>query len=321
MNWIDTFTSQSKPIVALAPMDGYCDSAFRAVCQKVAGWNIVVFSEFYSADGLHHNPLLAKRVLVHDPIEHPLVFQIFGNTPEIFLSAGKIIESYGAQGVDINMGCPAKKVVKCGYGSGLMVDRDRAMKIVNILAENLNIPVTVKTRLGWNGADELVEFGQALEQAGAKLITVHGRTYQQEYTGNANWTPIQELQKNVKIPVLWNGDCKNYEDGINKMGNLRGFMIARGSLGNPWCFLPGNYEPTWQERLAVMSEHMERMVTSKWENRACLEIRKHFTHYLHGFEGVKEYRKRLAMVTSVSETVWILKELSLLDVVSLEIRQ
>ena len=217
MNWIDTFTSENKPIVALAPMDGYCDSAFRAVCQKVAGGNIVVFSEFYSADGLHHNPLLAKRVLVHDPIEHPLVFQIFGNTPEIFLSAGKIIESYGAQGVDINMGCPAKKVVKCGYGSGLMVDRDRAMKIVNILAENLSIPVTVKTRLGWNGSDELVEFGQALEQAGAKLITVHGRTYQQEYTGNANWEPIFELQKNVKIPVLGNGDCKNYEDGIARI--------------------------------------------------------------------------------------------------------
>lgn len=114
------------------------------------------------------------------------------------------------------MGCPAKKVVKCGYGSGLMVDRDRAMKIVNILAENLNIPVTVKTRLGWNGADELVEFGKCLEQAGAKLITVHGRTYQQEYTGSANWEPIQELQKNVTIPVLGNGDCKNYEDGMMK---------------------------------------------------------------------------------------------------------
>lgn len=299
-------------------MDGYCDSAFRAVCQKVAGGNIVVFSEFYSADGLHHNPLLAKRVLVHDPIEHPLVFQIFGNTPEIFLSAGKIIESYGAQGVDINMGCPAKKVVKCGYGSGLMVDRDRAMKIVNILAENLSIPVTVKTRLGWNGSDELVEFWQALEQAGAKLITVHGRTYQQEYTGNANWEPIFELQKNVTIPVLGNGDCKNYEDGMKKKWNLGGFMIARGSLGNPWCFLPENYEPTWQERLDVMREHMERMVGTKWENRACLEIRKHFTHYLHGFEGVKEYRKRLAVVTSLWETENILKELSELDVLSLE---
>ncbi|MCB9806615.1 tRNA-dihydrouridine synthase family protein [Candidatus Peribacteria bacterium] len=150
MNWIDTFISENKPIVALAPMDGYCDSAFRAICQKVSGGKIVVFSEFYSADGLHHNPALAKKVLTHNPIEHPLVFQIFGNTPEIFLSAGKIIESYGAQGVDINMGCPAKKVVKCGYGSGLMLDRDRAMKIVNILAENLSIPVTVKTRLGWN---------------------------------------------------------------------------------------------------------------------------------------------------------------------------
>lgn len=315
MNWIDAFTSQNKPIVALAPMDGYCDSAFRAVCQKVSGWNIVVFSEFYSADGLHHNPLLAKRVLVHDPIEHPLVFQIFGNTPEIFLSAGKIIESYGAQGVDINMGCPAKKVVKCGYGSGLMVDRDRAMKIVNILAENLSIPVTVKTRLGWNGFDELVEFGQALEQAGAKLITVHGRTYQQEYTGNANWEPIKELQRNVSVPVLGNGDCKSYEDGMTKKWNLAGFMIARGALGNPWCFLPENYEPTWQERLNVMREHMARMVETKWENRACLEIRKHFTHYLHGFEWVKEYRKKLANVTSLTETETILKELSWLNVV------
>ncbi len=309
MNWIESFASENKPIVALAPMDGYCDSAFRAICRRVAP-NIVVFSEFYSADGLFHNPILAKRVLTHDPIEHPLVFQIFGNTPEVFLAAGKIIESYGAQWVDINMGCPAKKVVKCGYGSGLMIDRDRAMKIVNILAENLSIPVSVKTRLGWNNADELVEFGKCLEQAGAKLISVHGRTYQQEYTGAANWEPMYELQKNVKIPVLGNGDCKSYEDGMKKIGNLWGFMIARWSLGNPWCFLPGNYEPTWEERLTVMSEHMRRMVETKWENRACLEIRKHFTHYLHGFEGVKEYRKRLAMVTNLAEAQNILSELA-----------
>lgn len=314
MSWIDDFIKKQKPIVALAPMDGYCDSAFRAICQEVSGWNIVVFSEFYSADGLHHNPLLAKRVLTHNPIEHPLVFQIFGNTPEIFLSAGKIIESYGAQGVDINMGCPAKKVVKCGYGSGLMVDRDRAMKIVNILAENLTIPVTVKTRLGWNGAEELVEFGQALEQAGASLITVHGRTYKQEYMGDANWAPIKELAKNVKIPVLGNGDCKSYEDGMQKMENLAGFMIARWSLWNPWCFLPDNYEPAWQERIGVMEKHMEYMVSSKWENRACIEIRKHFTHYLHGFEWVREYRKKLATVTSVQETSCILEELKTISV-------
>lgn len=314
MSWIDDFLKKQKPIVALAPMDGYCDSAFRAICQEVSGWNIVVFSEFYSADGLHHNPLLAKRVLTHNPIEHPLVFQIFGNTPEIFLSAGKIIESYGAQGVDINMGCPAKKVVKCGYGSGLMVDRDRAMKIVNILAENLTIPVTVKTRLGWNGAEELVEFGQALEQAGASLITVHGRTYKQEYMGDANWAPIKELAKNVKIPVLGNGDCKSYEDGMQKMENLAGFMIARWSLWNPWCFLPDNYEPAWQERIGVMEKHMEYMVSSKWENRACIEIRKHFTHYLHGFEWVREYRKKLATVTSVQETSCILEELKTISV-------
>jgi tRNA-dihydrouridine synthase B len=116
MSWITNFTSQNKPIVALAPMDGYCDSAFRIICKKVAP-DIVVFSEFYSADGLFHNPALAKKVLTHNPVEHPLIFQIFGNNPDTFLAAGKLIESYGAQGVDINMGCPAKKVIKCGYGS------------------------------------------------------------------------------------------------------------------------------------------------------------------------------------------------------------
>jgi tRNA-dihydrouridine synthase B len=116
-----------------------------------------------------------------------------------------------------------------------MIDRDRAMRIVNILAENLQIPVSVKTRLGWDGAEELVEFGKCLEQAGASLITVHGRTYKQEYTGSANWEPIKELQKNVNIPVLGNGDCKSYEDGLQRIassaGNpLKGFMIARGAL-------------------------------------------------------------------------------------------
>ena len=331
MSWITDYTSQNKPIVALAPMDGYCDSAFRAICKKVAP-EIAVFSEFYSADWLFYNPKLAEKVLTHDPIEHPLIFQIFGNNPETFLAAGKLIESYGAQWVDINMGCPAKKVVKCGYGSGLMIDMDKAIKIVNILAENLGIPVSVKTRLGWTNADGLVEFGQALENAGAQLITVHGRTFQQEYTGEANWDPIFELQKNLRIPVLWNGDCKNYDDGMKKIRvtsddwentkilnyklktknyklALEGFMIARGALGNPWCFLANNYLPSWQERIMVMAEHMQRMIATKWEQRACLEIRKHFVHYLYGFDGVREYRKRLASLTSLEEATKILEEL------------
>ncbi len=337
MSWITDITSRDRPIVALAPMDGYCDSAFRAICKKVAP-DIVVFSEFYSADGLFHNSKLAEKVLTHDPIEHPLIFQIFGNNPETFLAAGKLIESYGAQWVDINMGCPAKKVVKCGYGSWLMIDRDRAMSIVSILAENLSIPVSVKTRLGWTNSRDLIEFWKALENAGTQLITVHWRTFQQEYTGEANWEPIYELQKNLTIPVLGNGDCKNYDEGIQKIQNtlpvtpaeagvyhsesvmdssaaadgndgLAGFMIARWALGNPWCFLPGNYTPTWTERIDVMREHMERMMTTKWEQRACLEIRKHFVHYLHGFEWVRDYRKRLASLTGLSEATKILEEL------------
>ncbi len=291
-------------------MDGYCDSAFRIICKKVAP-DIVVFSEFYSADGLFHNPILAKKVLSHNPVEHPLIFQIFGNNPDTFLAAGKLIESYGAQGVDINMGCPAKKVVKCGYGSGLMIDSDKAMKIVNILAENLRIPVSVKTRLGWSDANGLIEFWQALENAGAQLITVHGRTFQQEYTGKADWEPIYELQKNLTIPVLGNGDCKNYDDGMEKIQDLAGFMIARASLGNPWCFLPNNHSPLWVQRISIMTEHMQKMIETKWEQRSCLEIRKHFVHYLHGFDGVRDYRKRLATLTSLEEAKKILEELSM----------
>lgn len=292
-------------------MDGYCDSAFRYICKKVAP-QIVTFSEFYSADGLFHNKELAKKVLTHDTREHPVVFQIFGNNPDTFLAAWKLIESYGAQGVDINMGCPAKKVVKCGYGSGLMIDRERAMRIVSILAENLSIPVSVKTRLGWSDASWLLEFGQALENAWAQLITVHGRTFQQEYMGHADWNPIYELKKNVGIPVLGNGDCKSYDDGTGKIKNLSGFMIARACLWNPWCFLPDEYTPTWIERIGIMKEHMIKMIESKGEQRSCLEIRKHFVHYLHGFEWVKEYRKKLAKIGNVSEAESILNELETL---------
>lgn len=153
--WSDL--ARKSPVVALAPMDGYCDSAYRQVMKKIAP-DIITFAEFYSADGLVYSKDLAKRVLPHDPSEKPVVFQIFGKDPEMFRKAAIMIEEYGAAGVDVNMGCPAKKVVKSGHGSSLMIHRDTAYRIIEEMSKAVKIPVSVKTRLGWENYEHLIEF-------------------------------------------------------------------------------------------------------------------------------------------------------------------
>lgn len=311
------------PIVALAPMDGYCDSAFRQVNKTIAP-NIIPFSEFYSADGLVHSKDLAKRVLPHADIEKPLIIQIFGKDPEKFRQAAILIESYGVSGIDINMGCPAKKVVKSGHGSSLMINRDTAFKIVEEMAKAVKIPISVKTRLGWENHDLLVEFCKGLENAGANLITVHGRTYKQAFTGKADFTGIYDLKQHLNIPVIANGDVMDYDDGAKKilhpsnrnqiiypddtpllglggtMKNLDGFMIGRASFGNPWCFLPGSYCPTLEEILVTMELHATLLIETKGPKWA-LEIRKHLVQYLHGFPGVKLYRTRLVHTETLDD--------------------
>lgn len=324
---------ETGPIVALAPMDGYCDSPYRQIVKKIAP-EVVVFSEFYSADGLVHSKELQRKALTHDTNEYPLIIQIFGKDPAMFAEAARIIESYGITGIDINMGCPAKKVVKSGHGSSLMINRDTAFKIVEEMSKAVKIPVSVKTRLGWEDHSLLVEFCQWLENAGANLITVHGRTYKQAFTGKADFTGIYELKQHLRIPVVCNGDVMSYEDGIKKilipenlqlkveswrlqeseqnmqhatynMQPLDGFMIGRASFGNPWCFLPGNYEPTLGEILDTMKLHGELLW--KWKERKwMMEARKHLVQYLHGFPGVKEYRTRLVHVESVDDILAVI---------------
>jgi tRNA-dihydrouridine synthase B len=318
-------------------MDGYCDSPYRQIVKKIAP-GTVVFSEFYSADGLVHSKELQRRALTHSPSEYPLIIQIFGKDPAMFREAAKIIEGYGITGIDINMGCPAKKVVKSGHGSSLMINRDTAFQIVEEMSKAVKIPVSVKTRLGWENPDLLVDFVKGLENAGANLISVHGRTYKQAFTGKADLTGIYELKQHVGIPVICNGDVMSYEDGLAKMvhplnrvpgspsekrelegvtqkgipnsetpphlpfsgeglkpKNLDGFMIGRASFGNPWCFLPGNYEPTFDEILTTMQEHGDLLWQVK-ERHGMMEARKHLVQYLHGFPGVKEYRSQLVHV-------------------------
>lgn len=312
--------AEKGPIATLAPMDGYGDSPYRQIIKNIAP-EVVVFSEFYSADGLCHSKDLQEKALKHLPMEYPLIIQIFGKDPAKFAEAAKIIEGYGITGIDINMGCPAKKVVKSGHGSSLMINRDTAFKIVEEMAKAVKIPISVKTRLGWENHDLLIDFVKGLENAGANLISVHGRTYKQAFTGKADFTGIYELKQHVNIPVICNGDILSYDDGIAKIihpenrdgkisefKNLDGFMIGRASFGNPWCFLPGNYVPTLTEILDTMSLHGK--ILWDWKNRkGMMEARKHLVQYLHGFPNVKEYRSRLVQVESPDDIENILSEI------------
>ena len=310
----------------LAPMDGYGDSAYRQSMKRVAP-HIYCISEFYSADGLIHSKFLADSVLPHQEIEKPLIIQIFWKQPENFAASAKIIEKFWVAGIDVNMGCPAKKVVRSGHGSSLLINEQTAFDIVKALDESTNLPISVKTRLSFDGNQDLIKFAQWLQKAGAKLVTIHGRTAKQAYTGSADFTNIYELQRNLDIPVICNGDVQHFDDGMSKVDNLAWFMIGRRSFGNPWCFLwkehfeterwavsklgfvDGVYHPTLWEMLEGMEFHASELVKTKGERKWSLEIRKHLVQYIKSFPGVKEYRKRLVTTKSIEMTRETIEEM------------
>ena len=333
-----------KKLAFLAPMDGYGDSAYRQSMKRIAS-HIYCISEFYSADGLVHSKFLASSVLPHREIEKPLIVQIFWKDPQRFAEAAKIIEWYWVAGIDVNMGCPAKKVVRSGHGSSLLINEQTAFDIVKALDEATSLPVSVKTRLSFDGNQDLIAFAQGLQKAWAKLITIHGRTAKQAYTGKADFTNIYELKRNLDIPVICNGDVLNYTDGMNKVQDLDGFMIGRMSFGNPWTFIPSPklwqdfsekywsselftniekksgyrdeknfiencYQPTLREMLEAMEFHASELVKTKWERKGSLEIRKHLVQYLKSFPWVKDYRKRLVTTESIEDTKATLLEIA-----------
>ncbi len=294
----------------LAPMDGYGDSAYRQAMKRIAP-HVICISEFYSADGLVHSKFLADSVLPHQKMEDPLIIQIFWKDPENFAKAAKIIEQskYNIAWIDVNMWCPAKKVVRSWHGSSLLINQDIAFEIIDKLNKATKLPISVKTRRSFDGNQNLVQFVKGLENAWAKLITIHGRTAKQAYTGDADFTDIYELKRNVNIPVICNGDIKNYDDWMSKIQNLDWFMIWRASFWNPWCFLPGEYHPTLWEMLSAMEFHAEELVKTKWERKGSLEIRKHLVQYIKSFPWVKVYRKRLVTTESFENSQQVINEI------------
>ena len=307
MRWGD----RPRPIVALAPMDGITDSAYRRIVRRIDR-DVVLFSEFTSADGFLRSGKVRSR-LDFEPEEHPYFVQLFGNTPDNFAEASRAAEQMGVMGIDINMGCPAKKIVHSQHGSGLMQDVDTACRIVERVAQATGLEVSVKTRLGWRDSGNLIRFAKALESAGASLIAIHGRTYNEGFAGQADWAPIHELKRALGVPVLGNGDVADFRDGMAKLGNLDGFMIGRAAIGNPWVFRRDGQPPSWREKAAAMAEQYGMMRETRPERVALLEFRKHVAEYVRGFDDAKAVRRELMASTGSAELLRRIEGLAGLD--------
>jgi len=307
--------------VWLAPLAGITDNPFRAIC-KECGADVVV-SEMISADGLLYNRNRSLEYARFEDSQRPFGIQLFGSDPEVFKKAVKIALTKNPDFIDINMGCPVKKVIKRGAGSALMTTPDIAANIVsetkNILVP-LNIPLSVKFRSGWDMFSiNSREFGQQMQKAGADMICLHPRTRGQMFSGKSNWDLIAELKREVTIPVIGNGDIVTIDDMI-KMYEQTGcdsVMIGRGIMGKPWLFKQiknyldnGNIKQiTTQEKLGIIRRHMELMIFHKGEKQAIFEMRTHFSHYTKGLRGGAQIRNKINKLLDIDTILLLVEEL------------
>ena len=300
-----------KGNVALAPMAGVTDQAFRQICSK---FGVAFFtSEMISAKGLLYNNTKTLSLLSFSIDERPFSVQLFGNNPEDFKSAVKIIEPFNPDIIDINMGCPAPKIVNNNSGSALMKAPQLCGEIVYAAKSASKIPVTVKIRTGWDdNSINATQVASICEQAGADAITIHGRTREQMYSGDANLDIIKDVKNCVKIPVIGNGDIISAQSA-QKMFDYTGcdlVTVGRGALGNPWIFSQINTwisdgkilpSPIIQERLSVMMEHVNKICEYKGENIGIKEARKHVAWYMKGIKNAAKLRNEINLISCVKE--------------------
>ncbi len=293
---------------ALAPMASVADRAYRIMAKKYGAAYLV--GEMASAKGLCYSDRKTAELLEVTPAEHPMAVQLFGEDPEFMAGAVEKVLPYAPDIIDINMGCPVPKVVGSGAGSALMKTPEKAAEIVKAVAAQTEIPVTVKIRKGWDeNSINAVEFAKRMEDAGAAAITVHGRTRSEYYGPPADWDVIRQVKQAVKVPVIGNGDVTSPEEAA-RMYRETGcdlVMVGRGSYGRPWLFrqirayLAGDPippEPTWEERLAVMQEHIALICEFKGEYAGMREARKHAAWYLKGLRGAASFRHACGQLSS-----------------------
>ncbi len=289
----------------LAPMEDVSDPPFRALCKENGA--DVVYTEFISSEGLIRDA--AKSVIKLDIYEkeRPVGIQIFGANLDSMLQAVDIVERTNPDIIDINFGCPVKKVVCKGAGAGILKDIDKMEMLTRELVKRTHLPVTVKTRLGWDESSiKIVEVAERIQDAGAKAIAIHGRTRAQMYKGSADWTKIAEVKNNqrMKIPVFGNGDVNSPEKAVEMRNDfgLDGAMIGRAAIGYPWFFNEVKHffkykthkeQPSLFERIDMAERHLKMSIDWKGEKLGVLETRRHYSNYFKNIPDFKQYRTQM----------------------------
>lgn len=335
MSWIKNILEKNKKILALSPMADMTDSAFCQIVRQIGGADIV-YREMVSAEALIRENAKTLGMTDFVPAERPIVQQIFGSEPLAMARAASIVmEHANPEGLDINMGCPVYKITSNFNGCALMKDPERAAAIVREMRSAIGdkVPISVKIRLGWSDPDDFKRFIPVVEEAGVSLITIHGRTKAQGYSGKSDWARIGEAKKIARVPLLANGDIHEPYQVAEVLGvtNADGVLIARGALGNPWFFRQsvelcrperaarvegGNLisHISLEERLDIVLQHA-RLHCAQYGERGIVSFRKHLSWYFKGSRiglevtGIKEVREKLVRVNSLTELEDVLKGL------------
>jgi len=294
----------------LSPMAGFSDLPYRMIARDFG--SAMSYTEFVSVDGLLQGNEKTRRLLDFEAAEYPITFQVFGSSEDKIVEACKMIEAWGPTIIDLNMGCSVAKVSGRGAGAALLCEPDKIGRIFARLSKELSIPVTGKIRLGWDHqARNYLTVAKTLEDNGAALIAVHGRTKAQAYTGAADWSAIAEVKQAVKIPVIGNGDVKCVADikGIKQQTGCDAVMIGRAAIGNPWVFTrKDRHEITFDEKAALIRRHLFLMLNYYGDPYGLILFRKHVVKYIIEIHGAAAMRENFLTASTAEQFIALLEE-------------